>query len=206
MAPPVQKGKLRNHSDKTSTEVNCAINENVRKLVRSLSEPGTSQKKLRQMEDTALKIIANQRRSWDPTTTDMEVKRNLDDLAERFRAEGMASLGDTIKDLAIRYLAMDENQQQFDPNRGWSMLELLFCIADRPVQKIRRNRELMEQLRLSIINSMEAAEREPHLQEQAKLEATRNTSETDEDWPALLAEDFLDPPEDDSSDSLSVSI
>ncbi|XP_032580021.1 uncharacterized protein LOC6621086 [Drosophila sechellia] len=203
MAPPVQKGKLRNHSDKTSTEVNCAINENVRKLVRSLSEPGTSQKKLRQMEDTALKIIANQRRSWDPTTTDMEVKRNLDDLAERFRAEGMASLGDTIKDLAIRYLAMDENQQQFDPNRGWSMLELLFCIADRPVQKIRRNRELMEQLRLSIINSMEAAEREPHLQEQAKLEATRNTSETDEDWPALLAEDFLDPPEDDSSDSLS---
>lgn len=153
-----------------------------------------------------MKIIANQRRTWAPTTTDMEVKRNLDDLAERFRAEGMASFGESIKDLAIRYLAMDENQQQFNPNPGWQMLELLFRIADRPVQKIRLNREFMEQRRLSIINSMEEAERQAQIEEQAKLEAAKNTSETEVDWAALLSEDFLDPPEDDSSDSLSVSI
>ncbi|EDX01780.1 gamma-tubulin complex component 5 [Drosophila yakuba] len=188
---------LKGKPPRTRREVDNAITENVRKLVRNLSEPGTSVKKLRKMEDTVLKILTKQRWAWVPTGAEM--KSSLDDLAERFRLEGMPSFGDTIKEMAHKYLAINEIQQHPHPYDGGPMLEFLLIIANNPVQYIRRNRAFMEQQRLSMIESIEADER----QSQVKLEVAVNSAETEVDWAALLAEDFLDPPDDDSSESLS---
>ncbi|EDV47011.1 gamma-tubulin complex component 5 [Drosophila erecta] len=189
MATSAQKGKR----GKTGKQINSAITANVRHLVRNLSEPGTSQEKLHKMEDTVSKILTKEHWAW--VRTDTEVKRSLDDLADRFRVEGMASFGDTIKELANKYLAMQQIQQHSD---GWSMLEFLLLIAHKPVQNIRRNRVFMEEHRLCMIDSMEASER----QAEVELEAAMHPDE-EVDWAALLSEDFLDPPEYDSSDSLS---
>ncbi|KAH8355445.1 hypothetical protein KR084_006810 [Drosophila pseudotakahashii] len=202
MAASGQKDMPRNHADMTGAEINALVAENVQKLVRNLTPAETSQRELRRKEQLVAKLIVEHR--WTRRPTSKDVKRTLDDLLERFRVEGMAPFSQTVEELAAKYLAQPEVQQHPDPDVGWTMLDFLLSMSNKPVQNIRRRRLQMDHERVALIAGTRAAE----LRQLAALEAAVhrppvNPAETEVDWPALLREDFVQPPEDNSSDSLS---
>ncbi|XP_043949544.1 uncharacterized protein LOC108026589 isoform X2 [Drosophila biarmipes] len=115
----------------------------------------------------------------------------------------MASFGNTLQELVNRLLARPEIKRNPTPEVGWAMLDFLLIMSNETVLDIRRNRVVRNRSRLSMMADIEAAEREREEREAAIGRPPINPAETEVDWTALLSEDFLEPPEDDSSESLS---
>ncbi|XP_017050788.1 uncharacterized protein LOC108094617 [Drosophila ficusphila] len=182
----------------TGADFNARLADNVQKLVRNLSGPEASQQDLRKRERTAWEQL---RRYHFTSTNHFEVRRIMNDLVERFRVEGMSSFGETLMELANKVLAIPGHRGMGQPDMEWSLLDFLLAMTNEPVQNIRRDRELMTRRRLRGISDVKEAE----MTEKRAAEAwiPPNSVEAEVDWVALLSEDFLEPPDMDSSDSLS---
>jgi len=168
-------------------------------FIRALSQ--SSQRELHRKEQLVAKMFVEHRGTW--RTNGHEVRRRLDDLVERFRLEGMAPFGKTFRELVIKLLARPEIKRNPTPELAWTMLDFLLIMSSEPVQEIRLNRVTRNRSRLSMIAGIEATEKEQKERKAAIDRPPINPAETEVDWTALLSEDFLEPPED---DSLSVSI
>ncbi|XP_016973513.1 uncharacterized protein LOC108040523 [Drosophila rhopaloa] len=202
MTPPAGKGKWLTPKGMTRAERKAAIADNVEKLVRKLSGRKASEQDLRKNELRAWKLIRKYR-YW--STICSKASRTLDLLVERFREEpGMSTFGDAVGELVTKLLPLPELEDIGEPDVELSLLDFLLSMTNEPVQNIRRHRELINELRRSLVVVIEAAERQEQ-EEKAALHPPPNPAETEVDWTALLSEDFLDPPGDDdnSSDSLS---
>nr|XP_016924100.1 uncharacterized protein LOC108005361 isoform X2 [Drosophila suzukii] len=141
-------------------------------------------------------MFVEHRGTW--RTNGHEVRRRLDDLVERFRVEGMAPFGKTFRELVIKLLARPEIKRSPTPELAWTMLDFLLIMSSEPVQDIRLNRVTRNRSRLSMIPGIEASEKEQKERKAAIDRPPINPAETEVDWTALLSEDFLEPPEDDS--------
>ncbi|XP_052850343.1 uncharacterized protein LOC128260993 isoform X2 [Drosophila gunungcola] len=206
MAPPAGRSKWSSAAGKTGADRNAAIADNVNKLIRKLSGRKASEVELRRNEQRAWQLIRKYRH-W--STICSEAGRTLDSLVRRFQVKPN-TVGTAVRELATKLLALPEQlEEPGQPDAEESLLNFLLSMTNVPVQNIRRHRELMKEFRLSLVAAIEESERLVQEQKAAAAAAAAhnqqlpNAAETEVDWVALFSEDFLEPTEQDSSDSLS---
>ncbi|BFG01927.1 uncharacterized protein DMAD_01569 [Drosophila madeirensis] len=163
---------------------NALISEHLQKLIKSVAGPNITAKQQRKMEQIARKHI---RHSSYMSTTSHEVTQARDDLVKRFQEENMAPFGEAIKELSTQLVEDPVWQDHPQTDVQWSVLDFMLSMTNAPIQNVRRNRQQMDQCRLSALAAVKACDNASNSKDVAS-----NSLEADTDWLKLLSEDFLE--------------
>ncbi|EDW30806.1 GL13307 [Drosophila persimilis] len=169
---------------------NALITDHLQKLIKSVAGPNITPKQQRHLEQIARKHI---RHPNFLSTKSHEVTQTLNALVDRFQQENMAPFGQAIKELSTKLVEDPAWQDHDQTDVQWSLLDFLLSMTNAPIQNVRRNRQQMDQCRLSALAAVEASTYQA---------VVPNIVEADTDWVSLLSEDFLEgPTPGDSSDT-----
>ncbi|XP_022216639.2 uncharacterized protein LOC111070426 [Drosophila obscura] len=167
------------------------IADHLQKLIKSVTGPNVTPRQQRNLEQMARKHI---RHTNFLLTSSHEVTQTLNAVVKRFQEENMAPFGQAIKELSTKLVEDPVWQDHPQTDVQWSLLDFMLSMTNAPIQNVRRNRQQMDQCRLSALAAVEAAS--------TSKAVAPNISEADTDWVSLLSEDFLENPTPvDSSDT-----
>ncbi|ALC48439.1 Grip128, partial [Drosophila busckii] len=120
------------------------------------------------------------------STNSNQVRRDIDNLLERFRCEGMSAYADVLRQLSRTIMESPLCEEHYEVDVQYSMLDFLLSLTYMPTQNVRKHRLQMGERLLAIEEAHKTASDESG----AENHVTPNSSETEINWEQYLSLDL----------------